>query len=113
MLSGMAIAICKLNFTTIVDSLREVIMYLKYQSAIKHYKELMGDEFMHSYNIAEPVKWINATQILSIINDQSILVEPEMLKMPPMVEVNWDTNDTKEFDRLLHRILFEEKFKIH
>lgn len=61
------------------------------QSAINHYKELMRDECMNFYNT----------------------VEPEVLKMPPMVEANWDTNDTKEFDRLLHRILFEDKNAIH
>lgn len=62
-------------------------MYSQKQQAINHYIELIGDESMRSYNT----------------------LEPEPLKMPPMVEVNWDTNDTKEFDRLLHKILFEEK----
>ncbi len=88
-------------------------MYSHKQQAINHYKELMGDESMHSYNTVDPVKWINATQMLSILNEQSILVEPETLKMPPMVEANWDTNDTKEFDRLLHRILFSDNNTIH
>ena len=31
------------------------------------------------------------------------------LKLPPMVEADWDTNDTKEFDRLLNEILFEKR----
>lgn len=88
-------------------------MYSQKQQAINHYKELMGNESMHSYNTVDPVKWVNATKILAILNDQSLLIEPEPLKMPPMVEANWDTNDTKEFDHLLHKILFENNNTIH
>lgn len=86
-------------------------MYTSKQQAINHYKELMGNENMHSYNTVDPVVWVNAGKILAVLHDQSLNIEPDQIKLPPMVEANWDTNDTKEFDRLLHRILFVDDGK--
>ena len=88
-------------------------MYSAKQQAINHYKELMSNETMHSYNTVDPVVWIHSTQIIPVLRDQPYSLDQEPLKMPPMVEANWDTNDTKEFDRLLHRILFENKTDHH
>ncbi|MBC7711846.1 MAG: hypothetical protein H7177_00805 [Rhizobacter sp.] len=88
-------------------------MYSTKQQALNHYKELQGNVPMHSYNTVDPVVWINSSQVLPLLRDQQFSLDQEPLKMPPMVEANWDTNDTKEFDRLLNRILFADKKTIH
>ena len=88
-------------------------MYSSKQQAINHYKELMGNESMHSYNTVEQVKWINQSQVIPLLRDQQFSLDQEPLKMPPMIEANWDTNDTNEFDRLLNKILFSDKSTLH
>ncbi|MBC7427188.1 MAG: hypothetical protein H7336_01170 [Bacteriovorax sp.] len=88
-------------------------MYSSKQQALNHYKELMSSEPMHSYNTVDPIVWINSSQVMPILRDQQFSLDQEPLKMPPMVEANWDTNDTKEFDRLLKKILFADKSTLH
>lgn len=84
----------------------EVIMYSHTQNAINHYKDISHLDISHSYNTVDPVAWVNAGKMLAVLQDHSIIIDPEKMDCPPMVEADWDTNDTKEFDRLLHKILF-------
>jgi hypothetical protein len=92
-------------------------MYSSKQQAINQYKELMDNGSMRSCNTVDPVIWINSTQVIPLLNDrahdQQFSLDQEPLKMPPLVEANWDTNDTTEFDRLLNRILFANKSALH
>lgn len=61
-------------------------MYTSKQQAINHYLDIMADDINHTFNKVDVA-----------------------VKLPPAVEADWDTNDTKEFDRLLYKILFEER----
>lgn len=68
-------------------------MYISRQQAIKHYLDMMTDDINHTFNKVDDVTWVNTVPV----------------KLPPAVEADWDTNDTKEFDRLLYKILFKER----
>ena len=83
-------------------------MYTVKQQAINHYLDIMTDEKNHTFNKVDDVVWVNTDKMMAILNEHSLLKENVVVKLPPAVETDWDTNDTKEFDRLLHKILFEE-----
>ena len=70
-----------------VTILGGISMYSSKQQAINHYLNIMTDDLDHTFMLKETV----------------------VIKLPPAVEADWDTNDTKEFDRLLHKILFKER----
>ena len=82
-------------------------MYTTKQNAINHYLEVMNDSTTGAYNKVEDVVWVNSAKMIAVLQEQSLTIGHDEIKLPPMVEANWDTNDTKEFDRLLHKVLFE------
>lgn len=84
-------------------------MYSSKQQAINHYLNIMTDDLDHTFNKVDEVIWVNADKMMAILNEHALLKETAVIKLPPAVEADWDTNDTKEFDRLLHKILFKER----
>ncbi len=84
-------------------------MYASKQQAINHYLENMSGDINHTLNKVDDVVWVNTDKMMAILNDQALMKENVSVKLPPAIEANWDTNDTKEFDRLLYKILFEER----
>lgn len=88
-------------------------MYTSKQQAINHYLEIMTDDINHTLNKVDDVVWVNADRMMAVLNEHALLKETTTVKFPPAIEADWDTNDTKEFDRLLHKILFEERSPLH
>ncbi|MEA9357465.1 hypothetical protein SHI21_14655 [Bacteriovorax sp. PP10] len=88
-------------------------MYTSKQQAINHYLETMTDDINHTLNKVDDVVWVNADRMMAVLNEHALLKEAVSVKLPPAIEADWDTNDTKEFDRLLHKILFEEHAPLH
>lgn len=84
-------------------------MYASKQQAINHYLEVMTDDINHTFNKVDDVVWVNADKMMAVLNEHTLLKEAVAVKLPPAIEANWDTNDTKEFDRLLYQILFKER----
>jgi hypothetical protein len=83
-------------------------MYTSKQQAINHYLVIMTDESNHTLNKVDEVVRVKTDKMIATLNKQTLLKETFDVKLPPAIEVEWDTNDTKEFDRLLHKILFKE-----
>lgn len=84
-------------------------MYSSKQKAINHYLDIMTDDINHTFNKVDDVVWVNADKMIAVLNEHALLKEMVEVKLPPSIEADWDTNDTKEFDRLLHKILFQER----
>lgn len=84
-------------------------MYKSKQQAINHYLDIMTNDTTHTFNKVDDVVWVNADKIMVILNEHALLKETQAVKLPPAIEADWDTNDTKEFDRLLYKILFNER----
>ena len=92
-------------------------MYTTKQQAINHYLENMNSNLDHNINKVEDVVWVNADKIMAVLQEHALLKnafgDAVEVKLPPMVEADWDTNDTKEFDRLLYSILVKERTTLH
>ena len=112
MLSGMSLAYITMNTNIIGDYFGRYNMYSTKQQAINHYRDIMTDDTNHTLNKVDSVVWVNSERMQAILNDQSLLLDAVAVKLPPAIEADWDTNDTKEFDRLLYKILFD-KPKLH
>lgn len=84
-------------------------MYTTKQQVINKYLESMGTEIDHTFNKVDDVVWVSADKIMAVLKEHALLKDSFAIKLPPMVEADWDTNDTKEFDRLLHKILVQDR----
>lgn len=91
-------------------------MYATKQQAINHYLENINGN-LGNLNKVEDVVWVNADKMMAVLKEHALLKnafdEVTEVKLPPMIEANWDTNDTKEFDRLLYSILVKDKQPLH
>ena len=84
-------------------------MYKSKQQAINHYLDIITHDTTQTFNEVEDLVWVNANKMLVVLNEHALLKETLAVKLPPAIEADWDTNDTKEFDRLLYKILFSER----
>lgn len=91
-------------------------MYTSKQQAINHYLENINGN-LGNLNKVEDVVWVNADKVMAVLKEHALLKntfeEVVEVKLPPMIEADWDTNDTKEFDRLLYSILVKDKQPLH
>ncbi len=91
-------------------------MYTTKQQAINHYLENINGN-LGNLNKVEDVVWVNADKMMAVLKEHALLKnafeEVVEVKLPPMIEADWDTNDTKEFDRLLYSILVKDKQPLH
>ena len=94
-------------------------MYTTKQQAINHYLENINGNLSNLSNLnkVEDVVWVNADKMMAVLKEHALLKnafeEVAEVKLPPMIEADWDTNDTKEFDRLLYSILVKDKQPLH
>jgi hypothetical protein len=87
-------------------------MYSTKQQAINKYLEHVEVDSIHKINKVDDVVWVNADKMMAVLREHALLVDTidtGAIKLPPKIEADWDTNDTKEFDRLLYKILFKER----
>lgn len=88
-------------------------MYANKQQAINKYLDNVNVDNYQKVNKVDDVVWVNADKMMAVLKEHALYVEASNLKLPPMIEADWDTNDTKEFDRLLYKILFKEDRTLH
>ena len=71
-------------------------MYTTKQQAINHYLENMNSNLDHNINKVEDVVWVNADKIMAVLQEHALLKnafgDAVEVKLPPMVEADWDTN---------------------
>jgi hypothetical protein len=84
-------------------------MYLNKTQAINKYLDNVNVDQYNNINKVDDVVWVNSDKISAILREQVLVSETSSMRLPPMIEADWDTNDTKEFDRLLYKILFKER----
>ena len=84
-------------------------MYTTKQEAINRYLDLADNDSLPKMNKVEDVVWVNADKMMAVLKEHALLKDAVAIKLPPMIEADWDTNDTKEFDRLLYNILFQDR----
>lgn len=91
-------------------------MYATKQQAINHYLENINGN-LGNLNKVEDVVWVNADKMMAVLKEHALLKNAfddiVETKLPPRIEADWDTNDTKEFDRLLYSILVKDKQPLH
>ena len=84
-------------------------MYKSKQQAINYYLDIITHDTTQTFNEVEDLVWVNANKMMVVLNEHALLKETLAVKLPPAIEADWDTNDTKEFDHLLYKILFSER----
>jgi hypothetical protein len=88
-------------------------MYTTKQQVINKYLESMDDEVDHTFNKVDDVVWVSTDKMMAILKEHALLRNHFDVRLPPMVEADWDTNDTKEFDRLLHKMIVQGPGLLH
>lgn len=92
-------------------------MYATKQQAINRYLDQVQVDQHHNINKVDEVVWVKADKMIAVLKEHALLVdtfsEVASMKLPPQIEADWDTNDTKEFDRLLYSILLKERTPLH
>ena len=92
-------------------------MYATKQQAINRYLDQVQVDTHHNINKVDDIVWVKADKMMAVLKEHALLVDTlvdhNSMKLPPAIEADWDTNDTKEFDRLLYSILLKEDRTLH